>query len=141
WRKRVHGEVGRGEGERDHRRAARGRRGRRHPEREVHRGPGGGFARYGGAGDGPGRALRHPDPRRGRGEDLDGGRGHRVHQGPHVVVSTRRVVVTGLGALTPLGNTTDEFWAALLQGRSGIGPITKFDATGYPTRIAGEVRN
>jgi 3-oxoacyl-[acyl-carrier-protein] synthase II len=56
-------------------------------------------------------------------------------------VSTRRVVVTGLGALTPLGNTTDEFWAALLQGRSGIGPITKFDTTGYPTRIAGEVKN
>jgi 3-oxoacyl-[acyl-carrier-protein] synthase II len=56
-------------------------------------------------------------------------------------VSTRRVVVTGLGALTPLGNTTDEFWAALLQGRSGIGPITKFDTTGYPTRIAGEIRN
>ena len=56
-------------------------------------------------------------------------------------MSTRRVVVTGLGALTPLGNTTDEFWAALLQGRSGIGPITKFDTTGYPTRIAGEIRN
>ena len=56
-------------------------------------------------------------------------------------MSTRRVVVTGLGALTPLGNTTDEFWAALLQGRSGIGPITKFDTTGYPTRIAGEVKN
>ena len=56
-------------------------------------------------------------------------------------MSTRRVVVTGLGALTPVGNTADEFWAALLQGRSGIGPITKFDATGYPTRIAGEVTN
>ena len=53
----------------------------------------------------------------------------------------RRVVVTGLGALTPLGVTTDEFWSALKQGKSGIGPITRFDATGYPTRIAGEVRN
>ena len=53
----------------------------------------------------------------------------------------RRVVITGLGALTPVGNTTEEFWAALKQGRSGIGPITKFDAAGYPTRIAGEVRN
>ena len=53
----------------------------------------------------------------------------------------RRVVVTGVGALTPVGNTAEEFWASLLQGRSGIGPITKFDATGYPTRIAGEVRN
>ncbi|HEU4371004.1 MAG TPA: beta-ketoacyl-ACP synthase II [Methylomirabilota bacterium] len=53
----------------------------------------------------------------------------------------RRVVVTGLGALTPVGNTTDEFWSALTHGRSGIGPITRFDATGYPTRIAGEIRN
>ncbi len=53
----------------------------------------------------------------------------------------RRVVVTGLGALTPVGNTADEFWSALTHGRSGIGPITRFDTTGYPTRIAGEVRN
>jgi 3-oxoacyl-[acyl-carrier-protein] synthase II len=53
----------------------------------------------------------------------------------------RRVVVTGVGALTPVGNTAEEFWASLKQGRSGIGPITKFDATDYPTRIAGEIRN
>ena len=56
-------------------------------------------------------------------------------------MSTPRVVVTGVGALTPAGNTADELWSALIQGRSGIGPITKFDATGYPTRIAGEVKN
>jgi 3-oxoacyl-[acyl-carrier-protein] synthase II len=56
-------------------------------------------------------------------------------------VSTRRVVVTGLGALTPIGNTADEFWSALLQGRSGVGPITRFDTTDYPTRIAGEIKN
>jgi len=56
-------------------------------------------------------------------------------------VSTPRVVVTGLGALTPIGNTADEFWSALLQGRSGVGPITRFDATDYPTRIAGEIKN
>jgi 3-oxoacyl-[acyl-carrier-protein] synthase II len=56
-------------------------------------------------------------------------------------VSTPRVVVTGVGALTPIGNTADELWSALIQGRSGIGPITKFDSTGYPTRIAGEVKN
>jgi len=64
-------------------------------------------------------------------------------------VEPRRVVVTGLGALTPLGNTAEEFWAGLVQGRSGIGPITKFDAHSkdahgayrYPTRIAGEIRN
>jgi 3-oxoacyl-[acyl-carrier-protein] synthase II len=63
-------------------------------------------------------------------------------------VDRRRVAVTGVGALTPLGNTAEEFWSGLAQGRSGIGPITKFDATArdaqgqyvYPTRIAGEVR-
>jgi len=53
----------------------------------------------------------------------------------------RRVVITGLGALTPLGNNTEEFWSGLKQGKSGIGPISKFDATDFPTRIAGEVRN
>ena len=52
----------------------------------------------------------------------------------------RRVVITGVGAVTPLGNTADEFWAALVAGRSGIGPITRFDTTGYATRIAGEVK-
>ena len=65
------------------------------------------------------------------------------------MVDSRRVVVTGLGALTPVGNTVEEFWSALTQGRSGIGPITKFDAEAktasgefqFPTRIAGEVRN
>jgi 3-oxoacyl-[acyl-carrier-protein] synthase II len=56
-------------------------------------------------------------------------------------VEPRRVVVTGLGALTPVGNSAEEFWAALTSGKSGIGPITRFDATGYPTRIAGEIRN
>lgn len=53
----------------------------------------------------------------------------------------RRVVVTGLGALTPVGNTAEEFWSSLVHGRSGIGPITRFDATGFPTRIAGEIRH
>ncbi|MXZ90697.1 MAG: beta-ketoacyl-ACP synthase II [Chloroflexi bacterium] len=51
---------------------------------------------------------------------------------------TRRVVVTGLGAVTPLGLTADEFWANLLAGRSGIGPMTLCDPTGYPCRIAGQ---
>ncbi|MBI4588764.1 MAG: beta-ketoacyl-ACP synthase II [Candidatus Rokubacteria bacterium] len=53
----------------------------------------------------------------------------------------RRVVVTGLGALTPVGNSTEEYWAALTQGKSGIGPITKFDSKDLPTRIAGEVKD
>ena len=51
-----------------------------------------------------------------------------------------RVVITGLGAVTPLGNTAEEFWTSLTQGKSGIGPITRFDSTGYATRIAGEVK-
>jgi 3-oxoacyl-[acyl-carrier-protein] synthase II len=53
----------------------------------------------------------------------------------------RRVVVTGLGAVTPIGNTAEEFWTALTQGRSGLGPITRFDASRLPTRIAGEVKD
>jgi 3-oxoacyl-[acyl-carrier-protein] synthase II len=52
----------------------------------------------------------------------------------------KRVVITGVGAVTPVGNTAEEFWAAVIAGKSGIGPITRFDTTGYPTRIAGEVR-
>ena len=50
----------------------------------------------------------------------------------------RRVVVTGLGAITPLGLTADEFWANLLAGQSGIGPMTLCDPTDYPCRIAGQ---
>ena len=51
-----------------------------------------------------------------------------------------RVVITDVGAVTPIGNTAEEFWSSLIQGRSGIGPITRFDTTGYPTRIAGELK-
>ncbi|MFS8836640.1 beta-ketoacyl-ACP synthase II [Synechococcus sp. WC101] len=52
----------------------------------------------------------------------------------------RRVVITGLGAITPLGNSPGEFWQSLLAGRSGIGPITHFDASRHECRIAGEVK-
>ncbi|MGV9381910.1 beta-ketoacyl-ACP synthase II [Nonomuraea sp. NPDC003707] len=52
----------------------------------------------------------------------------------------RRVVVTGVGAVTPIGVTATAFWSALLRGESGIGPITGFDTTGMPTRIGGEVK-
>lgn len=51
-----------------------------------------------------------------------------------------RVVVTGLGALTPLGNSVDEFWEGLKAGKSGIAPLTLADTTDYPTKIGGEVR-
>jgi 3-oxoacyl-[acyl-carrier-protein] synthase II len=56
-------------------------------------------------------------------------------------VEARRVVVTGLGALTPIGNSAEELWTGLTEGRSGIGPITKFDPAAYPTRIAGQIKN
>src|SRR5882762_4822825 len=52
----------------------------------------------------------------------------------------KRVVVTGLGAITPLGNTVAEFWQNIINGRSGAGPITKFDAGKFKTRFACEVR-
>ena len=54
---------------------------------------------------------------------------------------TERVVVTGLGAITPLGHDVASTWANLIEGRSGIGPITLFDAEGYDAQIAGEVKD
>jgi 3-oxoacyl-[acyl-carrier-protein] synthase II len=53
---------------------------------------------------------------------------------------SRRVVITGLGAVTPLGLDVEETWAALCAGRSGVGPITRFDTTDFPVTIAGEVK-
>src|SRR5262245_37538395 len=52
----------------------------------------------------------------------------------------RRVVVTGVGLLSSVGIGTEETWTALCDGRSGIGPITHFDTTGFSARIAGEVK-
>lgn len=53
----------------------------------------------------------------------------------------KRVVITGMGIVSPLGIGIDENWQALCQGKSGIGPITRFDTTEYPAKIAGEVKN
>ncbi len=53
----------------------------------------------------------------------------------------RRVVVTGLGMVTPLGTTVETTWEGILAGRSGIGPITRFDTTGLETTIAGEIKD
>ncbi|YAF97284.1 MAG: beta-ketoacyl-ACP synthase II [Nodularia sp. CChRGM 3473] len=53
----------------------------------------------------------------------------------------KRVVVTGVGAITPIGNTPDEYWEGLLSGRNGIDYITFFDASRHDCRIAGEVKN
>ncbi|MEO8486284.1 MAG: beta-ketoacyl-ACP synthase II [Betaproteobacteria bacterium] len=55
-------------------------------------------------------------------------------------MAVRRVVVTGLGIVSPVGIGRDAAWASILAGRSGIGPITRFDASGFPVRIAGEVK-
>jgi 3-oxoacyl-[acyl-carrier-protein] synthase II len=55
--------------------------------------------------------------------------------------SSRRVVVTGLGALTPLGNSVTEYWQGLAEGRSGCNTITKFDITPYKTKFACELKN
>ena len=56
-------------------------------------------------------------------------------------MSKRRVVVTGLGLITPVGNTVNASWEALLSGQSGIAPITKFDASEFTTRFSGSVKD
>ena len=56
-------------------------------------------------------------------------------------MSKRRVVITGMGILSPLGNDLASSWDGVIAGRSGIGPITHFDASAFPTRISGEVRD
>jgi 3-oxoacyl-[acyl-carrier-protein] synthase II len=52
----------------------------------------------------------------------------------------RRVVITGLGTVNPLGNSVKDAWEGVCAGRSGIGPITKFDANEFTTKIAGELK-
>lgn len=54
---------------------------------------------------------------------------------------SKRVVITGLGAVSPVGIGKEEFWSSLMQGKSGIGLITRFDASEYATKIAGEVKD
>jgi 3-oxoacyl-[acyl-carrier-protein] synthase II len=56
-------------------------------------------------------------------------------------MSKRRVVITGLGVVSPLGNDLASSWDGIVGGRSGIGPITHFDASAFPTRIAGEIKD
>ena len=53
----------------------------------------------------------------------------------------KRVVITGIGAITPIGNNTEELWKGILQRKCGIGPIKSFDATGYKTSLAAEIKN
>jgi 3-oxoacyl-[acyl-carrier-protein] synthase II len=60
---------------------------------------------------------------------------------PSRSIQLKRVVVTGLGAITPLGNSAEAFWQGLVAGQSGIGPITLFDASQHDCRIAAEVKD
>ena len=59
----------------------------------------------------------------------------------HIHMSDRRVVITGVGVLSPLGNDLESTWSALKAGKSGIGPVTLLDPEPYPAKIAGEVRD
>jgi len=56
-------------------------------------------------------------------------------------VSKRRVVVTGLGIISPVGSTVKSAWETILRGESGIGPITRFDVSAFPVRFGGAVRD
>ena len=56
-------------------------------------------------------------------------------------MTRRRVVITGLGLVSPVGNTVEEGWQNILAGRSGIAHVTRFDTSTFPVQIAGEVRN
>lgn len=56
-------------------------------------------------------------------------------------MSKRRVVITGIGAITPVGHNVSQTWQSLINGVSGVGYITRFDATGLPTQIAAEIKN
>lgn len=56
-------------------------------------------------------------------------------------MSKRRVVISGMGAVTPIGNTVEEFWSGLISGKNGVAPITKFDTTHFNTKFAAEVKN
>ncbi len=55
-------------------------------------------------------------------------------------MNKRRVVITGLGALTPIGNSIEEFWNGLISGKGGAGLITKFDTTDFNTKFACELK-
>ncbi|MCX7714064.1 MAG: beta-ketoacyl-[acyl-carrier-protein] synthase II, partial [Chthoniobacterales bacterium] len=56
-------------------------------------------------------------------------------------MNERRVVITGIGIISPIGNDVTTFWKNLIAGKSGISHYTQFDSTGFDCKIAGEVRN
>lgn len=79
---------------------------------------------------------RRPVPSRGKGF-VTGRQSDASQKGERL---KRRVVITGMGAVTPLGNTIEETWEGICRGKSGIAPITRFDCTAFETKIAGEVK-
>ncbi|MGN0267983.1 MAG: beta-ketoacyl synthase N-terminal-like domain-containing protein, partial [Lachnospiraceae bacterium] len=56
-------------------------------------------------------------------------------------VEKRRVVITGMGAVTPIGNSVEEFWAGIKENKVGIGEITRFDTSDYKVKLAAEVKD
>ena len=56
-------------------------------------------------------------------------------------MTKRRVVVTGIGAISPVGNTAEESWEAVINGKSGIGPLTRLDSEQFPVKVAAEVKD
>ena len=55
--------------------------------------------------------------------------------------TTPRIVITGMGAVTPVGNTVSDYWEGMMNGKSGAGPITQFDPTDFDTKFACEVKD
>ena|SRR5687768_9462718 len=58
-----------------------------------------------------------------------------------MIKELKRVVITGMGAITPLGNSVNELWKNIMAGKSGVGMITKFDTTHFKTKFAAEVKD
>jgi len=56
-------------------------------------------------------------------------------------MNNKRVVITGIGVISPIGNSKSEFWSSIINGKGGIGPVTKFDVSEHTSKIAGEVKN
>ncbi len=56
-------------------------------------------------------------------------------------MTKRRVVITGIGAISPVGNTAEESWEAVINGKSGIGPLTRLDSEQFPVKVAAEVKD
>ena len=100
------------------------------------------FARSGRIGDGTRRRVRHQYSRRCRGENSNRRSGHRVHRKDAVVsraAMKRRVVVTGLGAVTSLSRKVEDLWQRILRGESGIHPLTLFDTEQFKVKFGGDI--